>query len=42
MGVILMIILLNASIIGACAVSLSTSYAFGDVFNKGRQESRLP
>ena len=32
MGVILMIILLNASIIGACAVSLSTSYAFGDVF----------
>lgn len=33
MGTILMIILLNASIIGACAVSLSTSYAFGDVFN---------
>jgi Mn2+/Fe2+ NRAMP family transporter len=32
MGAILMIILLNASIIGACAVSLSTSYAFGDVF----------
>ncbi len=32
MGMILMIILLNASIIGACAVSLSTSYAFGDVF----------
>jgi len=32
MGVILMIILLNASIIGACVVSLSTSYAFGDVF----------
>jgi Mn2+/Fe2+ NRAMP family transporter len=32
MGTILMIILLNASIIGACAVSLSTSYAFGDVF----------
>jgi Mn2+/Fe2+ NRAMP family transporter len=32
MGVILMIVLLNASIIGACAVSLSTSYAFGDVF----------
>ena len=32
MGVILMVILLNASIIGACAVSLSTSYAFGDVF----------
>ena len=32
MGVLLMIILLNASIIGACAVSLSTSYAFGDTF----------
>ena len=32
MGAILMIVLLNASIIGACAVSLSTSYAFGDVF----------
>src|SRR5579872_6321009 len=32
MGVLLMIVLLNASIIGACAVSLSTSYAFGDVF----------
>jgi hypothetical protein len=25
-------VLLNASIIGACAVTLSTSYAFGDVF----------
>ncbi len=32
MGIILMIILLNASIIGACAVSLATSYAFGDAF----------
>ncbi|HEU0002767.1 MAG TPA: NRAMP family divalent metal transporter [Ktedonobacteraceae bacterium] len=32
MGVLLMLVLLNASIIGACAVSLSTSYAFGDVF----------
>ena len=32
MGVILMIVLLNASIIGACAVSLATSYAFGDTF----------
>jgi len=32
MGILLMIVLLNASIIGACAVSLSTSYAFGDVF----------
>ena len=33
MGALLMIVLLNASIIGACAVSLSTSYAFGDAFN---------
>jgi Mn2+/Fe2+ NRAMP family transporter len=32
LGAILAIILLNASIIGACAVTLSTSYAFGDVF----------
>ena len=32
MGTLLMIILLNASIIGACAVSLATSYAFGDTF----------
>ena len=32
MGAILAIVLLNASIIGACAVSLSTAYAFGDVF----------
>ncbi|GAC1404312.1 MAG: Nramp family divalent metal transporter [Ktedonobacteraceae bacterium] len=32
MGTILMVILLNASIIGACAVSLATSYAFGDTF----------
>ncbi len=31
-GVIFAIILLNASIIGAAAVTLSTSYAFGDVF----------
>ena len=30
MGILLMIILLNASIIGACAVSLATSYTFGD------------
>jgi Mn2+/Fe2+ NRAMP family transporter len=33
MGVLLAIVLLNGSIIGACAVTLSTSYAFGDVFN---------
>ncbi|EFH87937.1 NRAMP family divalent metal transporter [Ktedonobacter racemifer] len=32
MGAIVAIILLNASIVGACAVTLSTSYAFGDVF----------
>ncbi len=32
-GAIFALILLNASIIGACAVTLSTSYAFGDVFN---------
>jgi NRAMP (natural resistance-associated macrophage protein)-like metal ion transporter len=31
-GAIFSIILLNASIIGAAAVTLSTSYAFGDVF----------
>jgi NRAMP (natural resistance-associated macrophage protein)-like metal ion transporter len=31
-GTIFSIILLNASIIGAAAVTLSTSYAFGDVF----------
>ena len=32
MGTTLAIVQLNASIIGACADSLSTSYAFGDVF----------
>ena len=37
MGAILAIILLNASIIGACTVSLSISYAFGDTF--GTQHS---
>src|ERR1039458_9107106 len=31
-GTIFAVILLNASIIGAAAVTLSTSYAFGDVF----------
>jgi Mn2+/Fe2+ NRAMP family transporter len=31
-GTIFALVLLNASIIGACAVTLSTSYAFGDVF----------
>ena len=33
MGALLALVLLNASIIGACAVTLSTSYAFGDVFH---------
>ncbi len=32
MGAILALILLNASVIGACAVSLSNAYAFGDTF----------
>ncbi len=31
-GVLFAIVLLNASIIGAAAVTLSTSYAFGDIF----------
>jgi Mn2+/Fe2+ NRAMP family transporter len=31
-GAIVAIILINASVVGACAVTLSTSYAFGDVF----------
>jgi Mn2+/Fe2+ NRAMP family transporter len=33
MGTLLMIILLNASMLGACAVTLSTAYAVGDVFS---------
>jgi Mn2+/Fe2+ NRAMP family transporter len=33
LGVMFAILLLDASIIGAAAVTLSTSYAFGDVFN---------
>ena len=32
LGSIFALLLLDASIIGACAVTLSTSYAFGDVF----------
>ncbi len=32
MGAIVALILLNGSIVGACAVTLSTSYAFGDTF----------
>jgi Natural resistance-associated macrophage protein len=33
LGAVFAIVLLDASIIGAAAVTLSTSYAFGDVFN---------
>jgi NRAMP (natural resistance-associated macrophage protein)-like metal ion transporter len=33
MGMLLALVLLNGSIIGASAVTLSTSYAFGDVFH---------
>jgi Mn2+/Fe2+ NRAMP family transporter len=33
MGTLLMIILLNASMLGACAVTLSTAYAVGDAFS---------
>jgi Mn2+/Fe2+ NRAMP family transporter len=33
LGAIFAIVLLDASVIGASAVTLSTSYAFGDVFN---------
>ncbi len=46
-GVLLAVILLNASIIGAASVTLSTSYAFGDVFgtrhslHRGWREAKL-
>lgn len=33
LGVLFAVVLLDASIIGAAAVTLATSYAFGDVFN---------
>ncbi len=33
LGAVFAIVLLDASVIGAAAVTLSTSYAFGDVFN---------
>jgi Mn2+/Fe2+ NRAMP family transporter len=39
-GAMFAIILLNASIIGAAAVTLSTSYAFGDVFGVQHSLSR--
>ena len=32
-GVVFAVVLLDAALIGACAVTLSTSYAFGDVFS---------
>ncbi len=46
-GVLFAVILLNASIIGAASVTLSTSYAFGDVFgarhslHRGWREAKL-
>jgi len=46
-GAFYAIVLLNASLIGAAAVTLSTSYAFGDVFgashslNRGIREAKL-
>jgi NRAMP (natural resistance-associated macrophage protein)-like metal ion transporter len=46
-GVLFAIILLNASIIGAASVTLSTSYAFGDIFgtrhslHRGWREAKL-
>ena len=46
-GAIFALILLNASLIGAAAVTLSTSYAFGDVFgvrhslHRGWRDARL-
>ncbi|HTZ65757.1 MAG TPA: NRAMP family divalent metal transporter [Solirubrobacteraceae bacterium] len=41
-GVCFAIILLNASLIGAAAVTLSTSYAFGDVFGAKHSLNRGP
>jgi len=41
-GVLFAIVLLNASIIGAGAVTLSTSYAFGDVFGMHHSLHRPP
>jgi NRAMP (natural resistance-associated macrophage protein)-like metal ion transporter len=46
-GVLFAVILLNASIIGAASVTLSTSYAFGDIFgtrhslHRGWREAKL-
>jgi len=41
-GVFFAVILLNASLIGAAAVTLSTSYAFGDVFGAKHSLNRGP
>jgi NRAMP (natural resistance-associated macrophage protein)-like metal ion transporter len=41
-GTLLAIVLLNASLIGAAAVTLSTSYAFGDVFGMAHSLHRRP
>jgi NRAMP (natural resistance-associated macrophage protein)-like metal ion transporter len=41
-GTFFAIILLNASLIGAAAVTLSTSYAFGDVFGAAHSLNRGP
>jgi len=41
-GVLFALVLLNASIIGAGAVTLSTSYAFGDVFGLRHSLHRSP
>jgi NRAMP (natural resistance-associated macrophage protein)-like metal ion transporter len=41
-GVLFALVLLNASIIGAGAVSLATSYAFGDVFGMRHSLHRPP
>ncbi|HWX95427.1 MAG TPA: Nramp family divalent metal transporter [Solirubrobacteraceae bacterium] len=41
-GTFFAIILLNASLIGAAAVTLSTSYAFGDVFGSKHSLNRGP
>jgi len=41
-GVLFAIVLLNASIIGAGAITLATSYAFGDVFGMRHSLNRPP
>ncbi|MFB7631908.1 NRAMP family divalent metal transporter [Streptomyces sp. NPDC056149] len=40
LGALFAIVLLDASIIGAAAVTLATSYAFGDVFNRSHSLHR--